>query len=235
MATSLATKTLGGTDAVFAWLLQSGGESLATGFRVALGNGTESLLWVDDTGIGVVNGGGFRTVIRGLATANRVVELADAGGVVFPELTATLGTDATNSTTTPAAVSGWTVALAALGIYEFEMLLVCESAATGTGVQVQLTGPSGEITWITYTVEQPTTTTLTTSNMRRQNLSALGTVFAATDFPAANVPTLLRVKGMVRVGASAPASAMGVSFNSEVGASQVTVKAGSFMRFRKVN
>ena len=64
MGLSLAAKTAGGTDAAFEWLLHGSGTTLATGFAVSLGEGTDTNLWLDDAGIGTRNGAGFTSKLH---------------------------------------------------------------------------------------------------------------------------------------------------------------------------
>lgn len=212
MATSLSGKSIGAPDNAFAWYLQSGGGSLATGFAVALGNGVETPLWLDEDGIGEIDPAGF---VR--RTREKVV-----------------ATDQNNSTVTAAAVSALEHALEASALYEFEAVLLCKSAATTTGVQVRVTGPAAQTDYVCYDIHQPTTTTLVTTNTRRQYFTAFDQNMANADAPAANEVFPVRIRGILKTTATAPAAPLGISFQSEVAASAVTIAAGSILRLKRI-
>jgi hypothetical protein len=212
MATSLSGKSIGAPDNAFAWYLQSGGGTLAAGFPVALGNGTETPLWIDENGIGEVAPTGF---IR------RITEKV-------------LATDVSNSTVTAAAVSALEIALVASAVYDFEALLLCKSAATTTGVQVRVTGPSAQTDFVCYDMTQVITNTLLTTNTRRQYFTAFDQNMANLDAPAATSLFPVFVRGVIKTTASAPATPLGISFQSEVAASAVTIAAGSILRIKRI-
>jgi hypothetical protein len=208
MATSLSGKTIGTPDNAFAWYLQSGGGTLAAGFPVSLGNGTETPLWLFDNGIGVWDSRGF--VMRDLYTV--------------------LATDATNSTTTDAAIGSFGLALEASATYEFEITLMVKAAVATTGVQVQLTGPTAQTTWVAYEMITPTSNTLLTTNTGRIFCSAFGVYMANLTSPVADTFFPITIRGILRTSATAPALPIGIGFKSEVASSLVTVAAGSIMR-----
>jgi hypothetical protein len=234
---NLASKTWGGTDQAYKTLITKPAitSTIGSGYQLQDGEGTSLPLYISSDGVGFVNGGGFRSSITTSATSNRTLTFSDASGRLSPELYALLAADATNSTTTPSAVASFGVTLEVSAIYEFEIVLRAQSAATTTGLQFQVTGPTSQISWVVYEVEYMTGTTLVTSNVTRQTLNALATNIAATAAPVANTDFLIRVKGRMQTTAVTPASDIGISFNSEVAASQVTIKSGSSIRFRKIN
>lgn len=208
MATSLSGKTIGSPDNGFLWYVQTGGGTLATGFPLATGNGTETPLWLYSDGIGVW----------------------DSRGFVMRDLYSVLGADATNSTTTDAAIGSFSLALEASATYEFEIMLMVKAAVTTTGVQVQLTGPSGQTTWVAYEMISPTTNTLVTTNTARLYCSAFGVYMLNLTAPVADTFFPIIIRGMVRTTGTAPASPLAIGFKSEIGGSLVTVAAGSIMR-----
>lgn len=212
MATSLSAKTIGAPDNTFAWYLQSGGGTLAAGFPVALGNGTETPLWLYADGIGVW----------------------DSRGFVMRNLYAVLAADATNSTTTDAAIGSFSLALEASAVYEFEITLMVKAAATTTGVQVQLTGPTAQTTWVSYEMITPTTNTLVTTNTGRILCTAFGVYMANLTTPVADTFYPITIRGMVRTSGTAPAAPLAIGFKSEVASSLVTVAAGSIMRLVRI-
>lgn len=234
---NLGSKTWGGTDQAYKTLITKPAiaSTIGSGYQLEDGEGTSLPIYIGTGGFGPINGGGFRVLISTTATSNRTASIADASGRLSPELYALLAADATNSTTTPAAVPSFGVTLEVSAIYEFEIVLRSQSAATTTGLQFQVTGPTSQISWVVYEAEYMTGTTLATSNVTRQTLNALATNIAATAAPVANTDFLIRVKGRMQTTSVAPASDIGISFNSEVAASQVTIKSGSSIRFRKIN
>jgi hypothetical protein len=227
MGQSLSGKTLGPPDNAFQWYLHSGGSSLAAGYTATLGNGDDTPLWLDSAGIGTKNVGGFVTKIRSAATADRIATFTDAEGEVFVDLVSRLAADATNSTVTPAAVADFGVNLAASSIYEFEIDLILESVITTTSPRWTLTGPTSETTYVYYenTGAAATATQFT----------AWGTAGAnAVNAPANNTPYLVKIRGVVKTTSTTPATPVGISIFSEVASSQITLKAGSIMMFRKI-
>lgn len=238
---SLTGNTSGPPDNAYTWLFQSGGVSLASGITVGLGDGTETKLYLDSNGVGFKNAGGFVTSLRctdGTAAQTLDFHYTASTGKVYPQLIAVLAAGNTNSTTTAAAVSSFSTTLAASGLYEFEMILIFESAATTTSPRFSIEGPSAQTTWVAYEIiTPPNVATITNPGTSgSQAMSAWGTDFVnVTNMPAASTPAMMRVKGMCLMSGTTPASAVSLEIWSEVAASAITLKAGSMMRFRKLN
>lgn len=230
MATSLASKSVGPPDNSFTWYLQSGGVSLATGFAVALGDGTETSLWLDADGVGFRNAGGFTNSFRCDGTANQTITFHYTAGTgeIFPELVAVLATDQTNSTVTPATVTGFSITLAASSLYEFEMILLVRTVLATTSPRFVLNGPDSETDFITYEV-----TGIAATNAQYQAFGA--SISNAVNAPLADTTYAVRIRGMMRTTGTTPASAVTVQLYSEVAASTVSIRSGSVMRFRKLN
>ena len=235
MATSLSGKSIGAPDNAFAWYLQSGGGVLASGFPVALGNGNETPLYLHEDGVGIRSAGGFVSLIESLATAARACQLADSPGKLYPAIEGKVAADASNSTTTAAALTDIALTLEASSLYEIEGVLLASSPLTTTGVQVRLTGPTAQTDFVCYEMGHNTGATLTTGNFRRHFLSAFDTNMANLDAPAASTVFPIYIRGYLKTTGTTPATALGVQFNSEVGASSVTIKAGSFLRARRIS
>lgn len=231
MATSLASKSVGPPDNSFTWYLQSGGVSLATGFPVALGDGTETPLWLDSNGVGFRNAAGFVSSFRcPNATANQTIEFHYTAGTgrVYPELVAVLQTDQTNSTTTPVSVPDFAVQLAASSLYEFEVILLVRVSGTTTSPRFTLYGPASQTDFVTYEVDDANATAVT--------LTAWGVSTGnGQNPPAADTTYAIRIRGMCRTTGSLPTSAVFVAIFSEVASVPVSIRAGSVMRFRKLN
>lgn len=232
MTVTLGTKSV---SEFYTWLLHTSGEDLATGIRLGLGNGSALPIGVISSGLLLYSPANERTVIASQATKERPVSLTDAHGVMRPRLFSKLTGNVTNNTVTPQAVPGFGVTLEVDSMYDFRMRLFVRSAATATGVQLQLSGPTSQISDLAYYVEQTINTTLATNNVRRQQYNALATNFAAGDAPAANTTFIIEVEGyLVTDAATPPASDMGLMLTSEVAASTVTLMKGSWMEFVRI-
>lgn len=229
MGTSLSTKTPGSPDNSFNWLLHNNGDSLATGFSVTLGNGTESQLVLSSTGIGIRSTGG-RHDLTSAATAVRAWTLADASGTLYPESVLATPTDSVNSTVTPVAVSALDFTPLSGGRYEFEALLIVRSAATGTGIVLQLGAPA-EVAFSGWVSRGP-------SNTEASEVVKYGSGSPArydgVNMPVINTDYLVALRGIYTV-TGTPSAAIRLQVNSEVAASTVTLKANSFIRHRKIN
>lgn len=222
-------------------LLHIGTGVVASGCTVRTGNGTATPLSFTSSG-GVASAAGLEaaTTIKfnGMThtregTAARTITWKDWSGTPSVVLNAVKAADQTNSTVTPAAVSAFSITLEANAVYEFEAVLLATAAATTTGVQIQLTGPT-EIDWVCYDVIYPTGTTLSTSGRSAQYFTAFGQVVAATTSPAADPNQFpIFVKGLLKTSGSTPTADLGFSFNAEV-VSGTTIKAGSMLRVRRI-
>lgn len=233
----LGSKTWGGTDQAYKTLITKPEttSTIGSGYQLQDGEGTALPIYVGPDGFGAVNGSGFRTIIATTATSNRTVTFPDSSGTVRLDNYAILAADVTNSTTTGSAISSFGATLEVSSLYEFEIVLRVRSAATTTGYQFQITGPTGEISYVVYEVGYMVGATLTLSNVYRQTLTALATNIAATSAPVAATDYLVQVKGILKTTASTPSGPIGITFQSEVAASQVTTREGSYIRFRKIN
>jgi hypothetical protein len=234
---NLASKTWGATDQAYKTLITKPAitSTIGSGYQLQDGEGTSLPLHFGPNGVGIVNGGGFISSVSTLATSNRTLTFSDASGRLSPELYALLAADTANSTTTPSAVASFGVTLEASAIYEFEIILRCQTATSTVGLQFQVTGPTSQIDGVVYEAEFMTAATLSASITSRQSLTALATDIVATGGTANATDYLTRVKGILKTTSTTPASDIGITFKSETAATQVMVRAGSFMRFRKIN
>jgi len=228
MIASLSSLTPGSPDNAFERLFQFGAQTLSSGGVMGLGDGTESLLYLDDAGIGIKNAGGELSTLRTLATTTRAVNLADAGGELFPAEIARLSSDSTNSTVTPTAVSSWGVSLESDALYEFEILLLLESAGATISPKWDLTGPSAQTSWIYYRTEGQAVTAAEFTSFGASGTNAVNPPGAAT-------PYAVKIRGVLKTTGTTPASDVGLDLYSELGGTAVTLKAGSLMAFRKIN
>lgn len=231
MGLSLETKTLGGGDAAFEWLLHSSGSSLAGGLRVSLGGGGDTPLGLSADGVRIFAGGGYHHELRSLAGSNRIVELADAAGRVFPATLIRLTADATNDQTSDSEVAGFSFTPEVSSLYEFEGVLLFTSAATTTGAQFKLLGPA-EVSLVAWQALLVISSGFAAAYGVQAN--GWGVEFAATSAPAAATVFAVPVRGVFRTTATTPSSTVRLSINSEVGGSEIALKADSWILFRKV-
>jgi len=227
--------------ATYLQLLHIGTGVVADGCAVRTGNGTATPLSFTSTG-GVASSGALEagTTIKfngmihtRVGTAAQTITWADWSGTPSVLLSAVKSADQTNSTVTAAAVTGFSITPEASATYEFEAILLVSSAATTTGVQVRMTGPT-ETDVVCYDVIYPSGTTLSTSGRNAQYFTAWNQNVAAGTAPAASTAFPIFIKGIFRTTSSTPSSGVGVSFNSEVADSAVNILAGSMLRARRI-
>ncbi|MBK1884096.1 hypothetical protein JIN85_16875 [Luteolibacter pohnpeiensis] len=216
------------------FVLNSGGITLAVGFNVTMGDGTATPLRLTANGVGVTNGGGYTTETRTLATADRVIEYADGSGKLFPVLSASLATDYSNDTVTAEAVPSFSVAVEAGALYEIDALMILQTALATTGVQISLEGPSAQTSYLSAEVEYFTNSAAGTDGITTQLITAFATTVAMNN-AATTLPFTMRIRGVLKLTGSTPASPVSLTIKSEVGGSEVTIKAGSLLRFVKIN
>jgi len=218
----------GGADEGFKMLIHkpSVASTLAAGYALEEGDGTELPIWFNADGFGPRNAGGFKSILKSLATADRNVSLADSAGTLFPALTSTLAAPAINSTVTMID-SGLVIPQANLeanAIYEIDVRLIFRSAAASTGAYFELTGPTTETDWIDLEISYQ-------GFAGAINL-AWGALHGNT---AGNTDNFLAgYKGYFKTTSTAPTSPIKLRFRSEAGGSAVTLLFG-FIRLSRLN
>jgi hypothetical protein len=234
----------GGPDGFVRWLLHNDGEALATGYRVKQGNGTATALYLSSAGVGVVNGAGFRSLLVTAATSHRTITLGDGDGVVQPVLRSVLAADFTTASATPSTVASFGIPVAAGatpgivpgGLYEFEMVLLTAEVVGGVMIRPSVTGPTPETVFTAYEVEYLSVGTLTNGgNKVMQAMSAWGTVPALITPITGGSIYRIRITGTCKFTAGALSAGIGLQVASEVNTSNVTLKAGSWMKLTKLN
>jgi hypothetical protein len=234
----------GGPDGFVRWLLHNDGTALATGYRVQQGNGTATPLYLSNAGVGVVNGGGFRCLLVSGATAHRTITLGDGDGVVLPVLRSVLAADFTTASSTAAAVGsfgipvagGGTPGIEPGGLYEFEMVLLTTEVVSGVMIRPAITGPTPQTVFTAYEVEYLSVNTLTSGSSRvTQQFATWGTVPAFITTLTGGEIYRIRVSGTCKFAAGALSAGIGLQVASEANTSNVRLKAGSWMTFRKLN
>lgn len=123
-------------------------------------------------------------------------------------------------------ITGLGFAVEANKLYDFEFQLVYTAAATTTGARFTLNGPAA--THLNYSSEYSLTTTSTTRNAL---LQAYNQPAACNATSAATGSNWALIKGILQPSA---AGTLVPRFASEVSASAIVVKAGSFVRWTKI-
>lgn len=188
------------------------GATSLTANNVLLGNGTSALQAVAPGASGNVltsNGTTWQSTAP------------SAGGDTY----LVLASDTANSTTSFADVTGLTFAVTSGETYVFEAWIVYETAATTTGSKWAVNGPASP-TLLSYSVETPTAATTS-----RLDFASTYDGTAASSQTAGIGQCLAKIEGVVKFSAS---GTFALRFGSEVASSAVTAKAGSSMRYRKI-
>lgn len=140
-----------------------------------------------------------------------------------------LGSDFSISTTASGPVTGLAFTPAASKRYEFEAKLRLRSAAATTGPQPGLTWPTG---FVDGGVGIWAPNSATTEAIARQP-AGVAAKAASTGVPNTTQSWPGFISGEIEMGAS-PGGQVQVTLASEVAASAVTMKAGSFLRYREI-
>jgi len=215
MGLSLENKTPGGSDQSFKWLLHTGGTTLATGFQVSLGDGTDTPLYLATGVIGVKNAGGYLTTLSSSTTSNTSRDLAK----VKEETIISLATATTNSTVTAVAVTGASFQPEANSSYAVKMVLFAKSLSTAVGVRLTVAGSGTGLTLVEVGGSAL--------------LSGLPASYSPTSAPVANQYFAIVLEGILITGSSV-STPITLSVFSEVAASQVEIGAGSLLMFKKL-
>ena len=158
---------------------------------------------------------------------NGVGAWAAPGGGADPWTYATLASDFTTTSATAVDVAGLAFTPAAGTKYEFEACLMTRTATTTVGPRPGLAWPTGMTDGVARIKQTSAATTeLTTNgNIAAALLCAVGGLPTTTQSYPANI------KGMVVAGAS-PSGTVKVQLASETAGTTVTIKAGSFIKYR---
>ncbi len=151
------------------------------------------------------------TVGGGLTVSGKLTAL---GVPVIKRLTA----DVTAVTTTQVAIAAFDFTPVSGAVYVLEMALIASSVATTTGVQLVNAGGAG-----TLIMSEPGTALA---------ISAIGGTYAATSAPAAASNFGIQLRGVFTASSTAVLS---FEVKSEVAASAVTLKAGSFLKITRIS
>jgi len=155
----------------------------------------------------------------------------ELGMSTIPKLTYTtrLAGDLTSTVTAFANATGLSFYMLANTDYSFDVRLIFQTAATTTGINLAINGPASPISVVAL-CEVVQESLLRVDDCRSYDNA---TAFLTTGIDAANSDSIATIRGIVRNGANA--GNLIVRFASEVAASQVTIKAGSFIRWQQLN
>jgi hypothetical protein len=148
------------------------------------------------------------------------------GRTAFSMLTA----DASESAGTLANLTGLSFAIEASAVYEFEFVLVDETAAATTAIWYALAGPSTGLPSATYTQTWIDSNTLPVSLSAYPGSGFNNTVTQPTGHASGR--SITRICGVVVNGTAA--GTVQAQFRTEVAGSAATVRRGSFVRYRKI-
>lgn len=154
--------------------------------------------------------------------------LAPAPSVVSEWTTVRLGADATNSTTTAIDVTGLGVQLTP-GQWEVEGRILVQTITATTGAQVGLAWPTGATG--AFKAEVPSSATASVIVHGK----ASGERAAGTGLAVVSTSYLTLLHGLFTVTSTLASPGLRVQLTSEVAASQVSIMAGSFIRYRQVD
>jgi len=144
---------------------------------------------------------------------------ASGGGLTVASKTA----DESNSTTTGADISNLTVSLSANQVFHFHAYLVASAAATTTGIQLGINGPSGAAQIDATIVGWTSTTAIATTGVNAYETYQANTASAGTS------RRVFEVYGVIVNGSTAGTFAL--RFKSEVAGSAVTIHRGSWIQY----
>lgn len=138
--------------------------------------------------------------------------------------------ESTTTSGSGVAVTGLAFTPAANKSYEFEAMLLLRTSVTTTAVRAGVSWPTG-LTDGTAVCTTPGAG-VTSQDVSYGGIS--GTVMAGgTSLPSTSTSYLGNVKGFLIAGAT-PSGVVAARFGSETGGVSVTVKAGSFLRWREI-
>lgn len=140
-----------------------------------------------------------------------------------------LASDFSTTSATAVDVTGMAFTPAANTSYEFKAVLLTRTATTTVGPRPGIAWPGGMTDGVAHIRQESSATAF---------VSALGNINAAVLTPVGGVPTTTQsypaiIEGLVIAGAS-PTSTLRVQLASETAGTSVTIKAGSFLKYRAI-
>jgi hypothetical protein len=160
---------------------------------------------------------------------NLLTLTATSGGGVDPWTYIKLSSDFTTGSATAVDVTGLAFTPAANTQYEFEAHLLCRTAAVAAGPRPGVAWPTGGTDGIA-SIYTPSSTTTEVQQHGNINAAVLGPVGG---LPTATQSYGAKILGTFIAGAS-PSGAVRLQLASETAGTNVTVKAGSFLKYRSI-
>jgi hypothetical protein len=138
-----------------------------------------------------------------------------------------LTADRNSTVVTFADITGLSFPVAVSTNYVFEATIIFRSVATTTGIALAANGPASPVS---FTMQRRIATSLTAATLGMARAYNSGA--ASADVDIANVDMIAHLSGVLRNGLNAGTFIL--RFASEVATSQVTIKAGSVLRWKKI-
>jgi hypothetical protein len=241
MSFSLETLTLGGVGGAYPRLIQTGdtAASLVTGFTFRTGAGTAMPFGMQEDGPLIIGPDGFHHQLVSAASANRVVNLADSPGTLYPidpsfrPILSVAPTDVNNTSNVTWIDSGISIQALESSTYEFYGIILAQASTTGTGVRLRFTGPADSTSIVAGTWNQMTNNSLGT-NFTGKLVTELNEELANSGSPLANITFPIFFRGIVKTNSTPPASTFGVWMRSGTNGNNVKTIAGSYLRFQRI-
>jgi hypothetical protein len=232
MGQSLEFKSWGETDDAYTWVLHSSGTPLASGIRLSMGDGADTALFVGTETIGIYNAGGFRTELKSLATEDRVLNIANSAGLIYPETVLVLSGDVNSSGVSAVAVTDLNFTPEFGARYEFMLFGVIRSASTSVGAKVTV-DTTGAIPSAMYWESRGPGASATTGKIEIGRVSPAE--YNGADVPTSSVGWPVIITGMFTVNASGTTPGIRVFVQTETNATEIRLLAGSYIRFRRIS
>ncbi len=139
--------------------------------------------------------------------------------------------DQISTVTGHADVTDLQFAIAASTVYSFEFFVVFQTAATTTGIDLSINGPASptDVTWYDQIMLSGAAGT---AGVETKAQIALDATHITASIDAANTNRCAVLRGMIRNGVNA--GTLTLRFATEVGASSVTIKQGSWARLSRI-
>jgi len=229
MATDLATKTPGGTDDTYQWLLHTSGTAISAGAQIGDGAGNDSGLKLHSDKIGIV--GATNTATLGYTgTTDRAITLPDYDGELDMSSVVRLASNASVNSTTLSTIASFAFTPEASTYYTFDIRLLIASNNSSYGVKVALTGPTAQTSRIAYGIGLTDSSNI----MDFEGCRAFGTTISNTTWTGSGHIHYAKIEGIFITTGTTPASDVEVQIANESASGTTTVYAGSSMRFNRV-
>ena len=180
---------------------------------VRTGDGTATALSFVSGGVQVT---GTLNVTTNLTVGGTLTVTGAVMGINVPVF-ARMSADITAATTTQVTLTPLTFTPINGAVYSVELMLIAQSVSTSTGVQIVNSGGSG--------------TLVMTDPASAFSITAVAGTYAPTSAPIANTNFGILLMGLFTASSTTPVT---FDVKSEVAASAVSIKAGSFLKITRI-